>query len=484
MNRLTIADLRAAYSAGRTRPGEVVRRALAAAQSVGRRLNAFISLDAEGILSAAARLESALPSGGRRSPLWGAPIAIKDNILVRGEPARCGSRILEGFVAPYSATAVERLVAAGAIPFGRTNCDEFAMGSSNENSAYGPVRNPLDESRTPGGSSGGSAAAVAAGIVQAALGSDTGGSILLPAAFCGLVGIRPTYGRVSRRGLVAFASSLDQIGPLAHTVSDAALVLSCIAGPDAGDATTADDPGEGIDPGALEGTPPCTIGLPPAWMALSEVTEDVRQGVARAVEALEAAGHRVVPVDLPHSRHGVAAYHVIAGAEASSNLARYDGVRYGRAEPGETVEALHVRTRSRGFGAEVKRRILLGAYVLSAGYYEAYYLRAVRVRGLIRREFLDVLSRCEAILAPVAPSLAFRLGEKLDDPLEMYRSDVFTIPVSLAGCPAVALPLHLPGGSLPAAVQLVGRPFGETALLRLARDLESALGERRREGRG
>ncbi|MBT8478818.1 MAG: Asp-tRNA(Asn)/Glu-tRNA(Gln) amidotransferase subunit GatA, partial [Gemmatimonadetes bacterium] len=400
-------------------------------------------------------------------------------IVQAGEPATCSSRILENFVSPYDATVTERLQAAGAIIVGRTNMDEFAMGSSTENSIHGPGRNPWDPARACGGSSGGSAAAVAAGLVPLALGSDTGGSIRQPASFCGVVGMKPTYGRVSRWGLVAFASSLDQIGPFGRSVADCAAMLGVIAGHDPRDSTSLSEPasfpgtppGESLD-GRVEGL---TIGLPSEYFVEEGVDPGVLDRVREAIAELEEAGARFVPISLPHTQHTIATYYLIATAEASSNLARFDGVRYGRrAENVKDLQDLYQRSRSEGFGAEVKRRILLGTYVLSAGYYDAYYGKAQRVRTLIRRDFDRVFEDVDVVLTPATPTPAFPLGSKLDDPLAMYLADVLTVSANLAGVPAVSVPCGRDADGLPIGLQFVA-PWGDEAtLLRVARQFEQA----------
>ncbi len=430
-------------------------------------LNAVVCLRAEAARAEAEAAQDRIAAGRRLSALDGIPVLLKDNIVQAGEPAGCASRILESFVSPYDAGVVERLQAAGAILVGRANMDEFAMGSSTESSIHGPSRNPWDPERACGGSSGGSAAAVAAGLVPLALGSDTGGSIRQPASFCGVVGLKPSYGRVSRWGLVAFASSLDQIGPLGRRVADCALALEMIAGHDARDSTSLPEPAprlvEGLD-GKVDGL---TIGLPREYFAVEGVDPGVLARVREAIGVLEEAGARFVEVGLPHTAYTIATYYLIATAEASSNLARFDGVRYGRrAEKVEDLADLYERSRSEGFGAEVKRRIMLGTYVLSAGYYEAYYGKAQRVRTLIRRDFEQAFEGCDLLLTPTSPETPFRLGAKSDDPLAMYLSDVFTVSANLAGLPALSLPCGRSGG-LPVGLQLIGRPLDEATILRV-----------------
>jgi aspartyl-tRNA(Asn)/glutamyl-tRNA(Gln) amidotransferase subunit A len=428
-------------------------------------VDAFLLLTPERALARAAAVDAAVAAGEPRLPLAGVPVAIKDLLDIEGVPTTCGSRILEGYRPPFTATVVERLEAAGAVVVGKTNMDEFAMGSSNENSAYKPTRNPWDASRVPGGSSGGSAAAVAAGMVPLALGSDTGGSIRQPAALCGVVGLKPTYGRVSRYGLVAFASSLDQIGPLTRTVEDAALAASVLFGRDEHDATSADVDVPDFSASLGGGAKGLRIGVP--WSFLGEgVDPRVLAAFREALKAFESAGARVVEVSLPHAGHAIATYYIVATAEASSNLARYDGVRYGlRVDAGRDLRETYGRTRDRGFGPEVKRRIILGTFALSSGYYDAYYLRAQKVRTLIRRDFEQALAACDVVAMPTAPSPAFRFGEKTADPLEMYLADVFTVPANLAGIPGLSVPCGLADG-LPVGLQLLARPFDESMLFR------------------
>lgn len=429
-------------------------------------LNAFVTVTAEAAAQAAAAADAAL-AGGDAGPLAGIPIAHKDIFCTDGVRTSCASRMLDNFIAPYDATVVQRLAAAGAVMLGKTNMDEFAMGSSNETSFYGPVRNPWDLDRVPGGSSGGSAAAVAAGLCSAATGTDTGGSIRQPAALTGICGLKPTYGRVSRYGMVAFASSLDQAGPMARSAADMALLLQAMAGFDERDSTSIDRPVPDYA-AALEA--PLTglrIGLPAEYFNAG-LDAAVGDAVRAALAELERLGARLVDITLPHTALSVPAYYVVAPAEASSNLARYDGVRYGyRAENPVDLTDLYKRSRSEGFGAEVKRRILIGTYVLSAGYYDAYYLKAQRVRRLIREDFLGAFGQVDVIAAPTTPQPAFRLGEKQHDPVAMYLSDIYTIAANLAGLPALSVPCGLVQG-LPVGLQLIGRDFDEARLLNLA----------------
>lgn len=438
-----------------------VEFSVSAAERLNDSLNAFLEIDREGALGRAAEAEK---SGG---VLAGVPVAVKDNICVRGMQTSCGSRILGDYHPPYNATVIERLLDAGAVIVGKTNCDEFAMGSSNENSAFGPVRNPWDTTRVPGGSSGGSAAAVAANIVPVALGSDTGGSVRQPASLCGVLGLKPTYGRNSRYGLVAFASSLDQVGIFAREVADVARVLGVIAGRDRHDSTTADVPVPDyvatLD-GDLKGA---RIGFPRALFGKG-LDEEVGAAVKGVVDVYRELGAEIVDVELPNAGYAIAVYYIIATAEASSNLARFDGVRYGfRAEDAPELRQMYRKTREEGFGAEVKRRIMLGTYVLSAGYYNAYYRKAQQVRTLIKNDFLNAFKSCDAIITPTAPTPAFALGEKVDDPLAMYLNDIYTVTANLAGIPGLSVPCGLSSAKLPIGFQLLGPYWSEPTLLRL-----------------
>ena len=463
-----LTELRAELDAGRVSSAQLVGRALERGEELQPRLRSFIGLRGEAARAEAELADARLSRGELRSALDGIPVAIKDNMVQRGEPTTCGSRILEGFVSPYSSTLVEKLEAAGAVIIGRTNMDEFAMGSSTEHSTLGATGNPWDASRTAGGSSGGSAVAVAAGIVPAAFGSDTGGSIRQPASFCGVVGMKPTYGRVSRWGLVAFASSLDQIGVFARSARDAALLLDLISGHDPRDSTSAPEPAPDFR-AALDGdVSGLVLGIPREYFVSDGVEPEVLARVHAAVKELEAAGAKVREVTLPHTHAAVATYYLLATAEASSNLARYDGVRYGRrAEGARDLDDLYLRSRSEGFGSEVKRRILLGTYVLSAGYYDAYYRKAQQVRTLLRRDFDAAFAGCDLIVTPTSPEVAFPLGSRTDDPLRMYLSDVYTVSCNLAGIPGVSLPCGFSGG-MPVGLQLLGPPLEEGRLLRVA----------------
>lgn len=441
---------------------ETVERSIEAAERLNETLNAFLEIDREGALQRAAEVEQ---SGGA---LAGLPIAVKDNICVRGMQASCGSNILGNYHPPYNATVIERLVNAGAVIIGKTNCDEFAMGSSNENSAFGPVKNPWDTTRVPGGSSGGSAAAVAAGIVPVALGSDTGGSVRQPASLCGVLGMKPTYGRNSRYGLVAFASSLDQIGIFAREVENVARVLSVIAGRDNHDSTSADVPVPDYAAALDDNVKSARIGFPKALFGKG-LDEEVGTAVKKVVDAYRELGAEIVEVELPHAGYAIAVYYIIATAEASSNLARFDGVRYGfRAEDAPELRQMYRKTREEGFGAEVKRRIMLGTYVLSAGYYDAYYRKAQQVRTLIKNDFLNAFKNCDAIITPTAPTPAFALGEKVDDPLSMYLNDIYTVTANLAGIPGLSVPCGLSSARLPIGFQLLGPYWSEATILKLA----------------
>jgi aspartyl-tRNA(Asn)/glutamyl-tRNA(Gln) amidotransferase subunit A len=451
---------------------EVARSFLAHADRTSPRLGTYLHRMPDEAIRSARAVDARRAAGKPLGALAGVPVAVKDNICIRGIPTTCGSKILEGYRPPYDAHAIERLRAADAVVVGKTNCDEFAMGSSTENSAYHPTRNPWDESRVPGGSSGGSAAAVAAREAPVGYGSDTGGSVRQPAAFCGVYGLKPTYGAVSRYGLVAFASSLDQIGPFARTARDTALAYNAVAGPDARDMTSRAE-ARSVDLAALErGLSGLTLGVPRDLLDTEGLAPEIRACFDAAAAAFAAHGARLTDVALPHAKHSIATYYLIAPAEASSNLARYDGVRYGlRAGDGD-LRAMYERTRGRGFGREVRRRILLGTYALSAGYYDAYYLRAQKVRTLVRGDFLKALTAADALLLPVTPTTAFGLGEKVEDPLAMYLNDIFSIPASLAGVPALSFPAGFGPTGLPIGLQLVGRPFAEETLLRIARSHE------------
>jgi len=438
-------------------------------------IGAYLTLSKDRAYRQAAHIDALAEKGDALPPLAGVPIAIKDVFTTKDVRTTAGSKILADFVAPYDATVVSRLEDAGAIILGKTNCDEFAMGSSNENSGFHPVHNPRDLSRVPGGSSGGSAATIAAGTAVASLGSDTGGSIRQPAAFCGVVGLMPTYGRVSRYGLIAFASSLDHPGPFSKTVKDAALMLQAIAGRDPLDSTTADVPVPDYREQIGQPVTGMKVGVPLEYFE-EGIDLEVSTAVQFGIQELKKAGAEIVPISLPHTPYAIPTYYVIATAEASSNLARYDGVRYGlRAGEGETLSEMYRRTRDAGFGAEVKRRIMLGTYVLSAGYYDAYYLKAQRVRSLLARDFDEAFAKVDVIVTPTTPTPAFRLGEKMDDPLAMYLADIFTVTADLAGIPGISIPCGKSKEGLPIGMQILGRHFDEATVLRVAHVAEHAL---------
>jgi aspartyl-tRNA(Asn)/glutamyl-tRNA(Gln) amidotransferase subunit A len=469
---VTALELARAVRDGERTAVDVVDEHLAVIASREDELHACNLVTGDAARAAATAVDATVAQGSDPGPLAGVPIALKDNLCTRGVPTTCSSRILEGWCPPYTATVVERVVAAGAVPVAKTNLDEFAMGSSTENSAFGPTRNPRDPSRVPGGSSGGSAAAVAAGYAPLALGSDTGGSIRQPAALCGVVGVKPTYGLVSRYGLVAFASSLDQIGPFATTVADAALLFDVIAGHDPRDSTSIPDAVAPVLPTLDRGVDGLRVGIVEELTDADGIQPEVRDAVERAALALEKAGATVDRVRVPSTQYGLSAYYLIAPAEASSNLARYDGVRYGMRVDGDDVATMNARTRDAGFGPEVKRRIMLGTYALSAGYYDAYYGQAQRVRTLIIRDFARAYEQFDVLLSPTSPTVAFELGARTTDPLAMYLSDVCTIPTNLAGHAAISVPFGAGEGGLPVGVQVLVPALGEELMFRAARALE------------
>jgi aspartyl-tRNA(Asn)/glutamyl-tRNA(Gln) amidotransferase subunit A len=470
----TLAQLRAGILAGSTKATDLASGYYDRIAQVNPRLNVYLSLTKERAFEQAERVDALAAKGDPLPPLAGIPVGIKDVLVMRGAAATAGSRILEGYRPPYDATAVARLDAAGAVLLGKLNCDEFAMGSSTENSAYGPVRNPVDTERVPGGSSGGSAAAVAANLAVATLGSDTGGSIRQPASFCGVVGVLPTYGRVSRYGLIAFASSLDRVGPFAANVRDAATLLGVIAGHDPKDATSSPAP---VPDYAAESDKPAVglrIGVPAEYFA-EGLDPEVRAAIEKGIAALKAAGCEIKTVSLPHTKYAVPTYYLIATAEASANLARFDGVRYGyRSAASETLSAMYSHSRDEGFGAEVKRRILLGTYALSAGYYDAYYLKAQQVRRLLAEEYLRAFAEVDAIVTPTAPTAAFKLGEKTGDPLAMYLADIYTVTASLAGICGVTVPCGTTKAGLPVGMQVLAAHLNEGTAFRVARAVEEA----------
>jgi aspartyl-tRNA(Asn)/glutamyl-tRNA(Gln) amidotransferase subunit A len=471
---VSAVELAAAVRVGERSARDVVEEHLAEIEAHEPELHAFNHVLADEARAGADSVDATVARGDDPGPLAGVPVALKDNLCTRGIPTTCSSKILEGWRPPYSATVVERVVAAGGIPVGKTNLDEFAMGSSTENSAFGPTRNPRCPDRVPGGSSGGSAAAVAARFAAVGLGSDTGGSIRQPAALSGVVGIKPTYGVVSRYGLIAFASSLDQIGPLTGTVADAALVLEVIAGHDPRDSTSIAEPAPSVSDAVDGGVDGLRVGIVEELADAEGVQPDVAAAVEQAALALEKAGATVERVSVPSAVHGLSAYYLIAPAEASSNLARYDGVRYGLRVDGPDAATMNARTRDAGFGAEVKRRIMLGTYALSAGYYDAYYGQAQRVRTLIIRDFARAYERFDALLGPTSPTTAFELGARTADPLAMYLSDVCTVPTSLAGHPAASVPFGTDGDGLPIGVQVLAPALGEPVMFRVARTVEEA----------
>ncbi len=478
--RLSASEIRRRVAARELEAKAVAQAHLDRIAAVEPKVDAFLLVLAERALERARRVDEAIGGGAPAPPLAGVPLAVKDVLDLEGLPTTCGSRILEGYRPPFTSTAVARLEEAGAIVVGKTNMDEFAMGSSTENSAYKKTKNPWDLGRVPGGSSGGSAAAVAARMVPLALGTDTGGSIRQPAALCGVVGLKPTYGRVSRYGLVAFASSLDQIGVFARGLEDVALLTSVLFGHDPADSTSAVRPVPDLAEALAGGAAGARIGVP--WGFLKEGVEaETLARFRESLAVLEKEGARVVEVSLPHLPHAIATYYIVATAEASSNLARYDGVRYGRRAGGEgDLARMYGESRDHGFGAEVKRRIILGTFVLSSGYYDAYYLRAQKVRTLIRQDFERAFEACDVVATPTSPSPAFRFGEKTDDPLQMYLADIFTVPANLAGIPGISVPCGLASG-LPVGLQLLGRPFDEATLLRLAAALQRATEHHRAE---
>jgi aspartyl-tRNA(Asn)/glutamyl-tRNA(Gln) amidotransferase subunit A len=461
----TARDIRDAVSSRRVSAVEICRHYLDRITQFDGTLGAFRTVAADRVLEEAAEVDRTKAP----LPLAGVPIAVKDNLCTRGLPSTASSKILDGYIPPYDATVITRLRQAGAIIIGKTNCDEFGMGSSTENSAYGPSRNPWNTDRIPGGSSGGSAVAVSARFAPVALGSDTGGSIRQPAAMCGIVGLKPTYGRVSRYGLLAFASSLDQIGPLARTVFDAALLLQTMAGPDVADSTAASAAVPDFCEALSGNVKDIRIGIPRSILD-DGIDADVRSAFTKSLEVLRSDGATLVEIDLPHARYAIPTYYLVATAEASSNLARYDGVRYGfrATNTGGDLRTMYSRTRALGFGTEVKRRIMLGTYVLSAGYYDAYYLKASQVRTLIRRDYDAAFERVDVVAMPTSPTPAFPLGERVEDPLQMYLADIFTVSAPLAGLPAISVPCGFSSERLPIGLQLIGRPFDEATVFRVA----------------
>ena len=473
LHELTIHELGARLKRREISSVELTEDIFARIAATDERIGSYVTLCRESALDQARSADERLKAGGNGSPLLGVPIALKDIFLTKGIRTTCCSKILGNFVPPYDGTAVAKLKNTGAVLVGKTNMDEFAMGSSTENSAFAVTRNPWSLDRVPGGSSGGSASAVAADQCIGALGTDTGGSIRQPAACCGIVGLKPTYGRVSRFGVIAFASSLDQVGPMAKDTTDCALLLEVIAGHDPADSTSAptDVPqyAKALD-GKIKGT---KVGLPKEYF-ISGMQPEVDKAVKDAVHTLEQNGAEIAEVSLPHTEYAVAVYYIIATAEASSNLARYDGMKYGYRAPAKDLTETYLKTRHEGFGAEVKRRIMLGTYALSAGYYDAYYLKAQRVRALIKKDFDDAFKKCDVIVTPTAPTTAFKIGEKTADPLQMYLSDIFTISVNLAGLPGMSLPCGLDNEGMPIGLQIIGKHFDEATMLKVAHAYESA----------
>jgi aspartyl-tRNA(Asn)/glutamyl-tRNA(Gln) amidotransferase subunit A len=470
----SFAGLREDVANGRAKVSDLTNEYYERIAKKNPRLNIYLSLTKERALAQAARIDEMAAKGDPLPPLAGIPVGIKDVLVMQGAPATAGSKILSGYRPPYDATAVARLEAAGAVLLGKLNCDEFAMGSSNENSAYGPVRNPVDPERVPGGSSGGSAAAVAANLAAGTLGSDTGGSVRQPASFCGVVGVMPTYGRVSRYGLIAFASSLDRVGPFAANVRDAATLLGVIAGHDPKDATSSATPVPDYATERDQGAKGLRIGVPEEYFG-DGLDAEVRAAIEKGIAALESAGCAVKKISLPHTKYAVPAYYLVATAEASANLARFDGVRYGYRSPrSATLADMYSHSRNEGFGAEVKRRIFLGTYALSAGYYDAYYLKALKVRRILAEEFLRAFAEVDAMVTPTSPVPAFKLGEKTGDPLAMYLADIYTVTASLAGICGVSVPCGTTRAGLPVGMQVLAGHFCESTAFWVARAVEAA----------
>lgn len=465
LSKLTISQITKLLDEGKCSAAEVTQDVLSAIEKTDEKIGAYLTIDKESALAQAKAADKAR-AGGKRGPLLGVPVGIKDVINVSGQPCTCGSKILEGYISPYDATAIAKLRREGAVMLGRLNCDEFAMGSSTENSAYKVTRNPWNLDCVPGGSSGGSAAAVAANEAITTLGTDTGGSIRQPAGCCGVVGLKPSYGRVSRYGLTAFASSLDQIGPFTKDVRDAATMLQALAGHDPMDSTSASAPVPNYSEHLKNDLRGLRIGLPKEYFA-EGINPEIESIVQRAIQQCKELGAEIVDVSLPHTKYAIATYYIVATAEASANLARFDGVRYGHRVAGDDPLELYLNTRAKGFGSEVKRRIILGTYVLSSGYYDAYYLRGQKVRTLIANDFRSVFEHCNAILTPVAPTAAFRLGEKMADPLQMYLSDIYTVTANMAGICGLALPCGFTKDKLPVGLQVLGPAFKEENILRV-----------------
>lgn len=470
---LTIREVSDSIKKKEISPVEITQEVLKRIEEVDGKINSYVTVLTDDAIQSAKEAEKLLSSGTYLGPLHGVPIGLKDIFCMKGVRTTCGSRILENFISPYDATVTQRLKNAGAVILGKNNMDEFAMGSSTENSYFGPTRNPWDLERVPGGSSGGSAASVTASLCFASMGTDTGGSIRQPAALCGIVGLKPTYGRVSRFGMIAFASSLDQGGPLTKTVEDAALMLNVIAGKDSRDSTSVDRPVPDYTRTINDEIKGIRIGVPKEYF-IKGIDTEIEEAVKRAIALIEDLGGSVEEISLPHTKHAVSAYYLLAPAEASSNLARYDGVKYGlRVSDTESLMDMYLKTRAEGFGREVKRRIMIGTYALSSGYYDAYYLKAQRVRTLIKKDFDDAFKKVDVIITPTSPEAAFKIGEKTDDPLKMYLSDIFTIPCNLAGLPGISIPCGFTSSGLPIGLQILGKPFDEETLLRAAHNYET-----------
>lgn len=469
---MNITELHKKLTNGEISAVSITKDHLKKIKETNKKINSFITICEDSAIKQAEIADKRIKSGDKLTELTGIPIGLKDLLVTKGIKTTCGSKILENYVPPYSATVVEKLESAGAIILGKLNMDEFAMGSSNEHSHFGPVKNPHDETRIPGGSSGGSAAAVASGQCIATLGTDTGGSIRQPAAMCGVVGLKPSYGRVSRYGLVAFASSLDQIGPLTNSVSDAAVMLKTIAGFDPKDATSVNKPVPDYSLALKKDIKGLKLGVPKEYFAKG-ISPEVESAVRNSIEVLKKEGAEIVDISLPHTEHAIACYYIIAPAECSANLARFDGIRYGhRSKEAKELKDLYEHSRTEGFGQEVTLRIMIGTYVLSSGYYDAYYKKAQCVRTLISQEFNDAFSKVDAIITPTTPTTAFRIGEKTNDPLEMYLSDAFTIPVNLAGLPGISIPCGMSKDKLPIGMQIIGKYFDEETVLKIANTYE------------
>jgi aspartyl-tRNA(Asn)/glutamyl-tRNA(Gln) amidotransferase subunit A len=469
---LTISEVSRFIKRREISPVELTQSVLNRIEKIDPKLGAFISVLKDEALNTAKEAEKLISSGTYLGPLHGVPISIKDIFLMKGIRTTCGSRILENFVSPYDATVVEKLKQAGAVIVGKNNLDEFAMGSSTENSYFGPTKNPWDLERVAGGSSGGSAASTAVSLCFASVGTDTGGSIRQPAALCGIVGLKPTYGRVSRFGMIAFASSLDQAGPFTRTVEDTALMLNVIAGGDPRDSTSVRIPVPDYTKHIKDEIKGIKIGVPKEYF-IKGIDVEIEESVKVAISLIEDLGGSIEEISLPHTEYAVSVYYILAPSEASSNLARYDGVRYGfRVSNADSIRDMYMRTRAQGFGSEVKRRIMIGTYALSAGYYDAYYLKAQRVRTLIKRDFDEAFKRVDVIITPTSPEAAFKVGEKTDNPLKMYLSDIFTIPCNLVGLPGISIPCGFTSGGLPIGLQILGKPFDEDTLLRVAHNYE------------